>query len=663
MFKRLFFSLLFFTVFCFNSWADEKKTNSVDQENITVTAQKQEQNVQDVPISISVFSGSDLEDMRIENIEDIAAYTPNVMIFSNGTSGFTPPTVRGLNTNVEALSTTLGLYVDGIPVLSGVGFDEVLMDVERVEVLKGPQGTLYGKNAEAGVINVVSRTPGNEGRSSVSMELGEDHKQQFKFSASGPIIKDVLAIGVSGLSYEKDGFIENTYTGEKANDRKHTYGKIHLRATPTDNLAVSLIASRLKYNDGDSDMNMGQGAKDREVQSGFQGYNHASSTMGALKVNYKFSNFTFESVSTSRVYEDDAGGDYDFTPAELFHNDKDAKYKKLSQEFRLSRQGQKLNWIFGVYGDKDDNHLKFKMKGLRPSFDDKHFDGHSIGVFAHFDWAISKHFSLLSGIRYDTEEKSYENDALGIDTDKDFEEISPKIAVQYRVNPDLMFYLSASKGYQAGGFNTLSPAGYPLAYEEEKLWSYEFGSKTSFFNNRVNMSAAVYYMDIEDMQVNNSVDALRAYRSNAAEATSKGIEFEINAKLTDALKVFAAYGYNKIEFDSFADALGNYKDNVNPFAPEYNYNVGVEYRDIRGIYGRCDVNGYGEMYFDKKNDFERDAYNLVNLKLGYESEKFDIYLYGKNIFDKEYDSDGYYSGYYTIYSPPREIGISTTWRF
>lgn len=142
-----------------------------------------------------------------------------------------------------------------------------------------------------------------------------------------------------------------------------------------------------------------------------------------------------------------------------------------------------------------------------------------------------------------------------------------------------------------------------------------------------------------------------------------GLELELAAKLTRSLKVFISYGYNKTEFDSFSDINGDYKDKSNPFAPEYNYNVGLEYRGHNGLYGRCDVSGYGEMYFDKANKFKKDSYELVNLKLGYESEFFDIYLYGKNIFDKEYDSEGYYSGYYTIYSPPGEIGITTSFRF
>lgn len=637
----------------------EDKKSSLKDETITVTAQKQEQNLQDVSISMTVLDSLDLEDMQVHSIKDIAAHTPNFMVFSNGNSGQTPPTVRGLTTDVHALSTTIGLYVDGIPVLSGIGFDSVLMDVERVEILRGPQGTLYGKNAEAGVINVVSKTPGNERRSSVWVELGEDHKQEFKFSTSGPIIKDCLSVGVSGLSYEKDGFVKNTYTDERANDRQHTYGKIYLKATPTEDLSASLIVSRLKYNDGDSDMNWAKLGSKREVSSDFQGYNHSSSTMGALKINYDFGDILFESVTTAREYLDDSGGDFDFSPADKKRMDKDITYKNMSQEFRLSSQGGNFSWLAGVYGDRDDNNLEY----TKPVLGDKELEGQSLGIFAHTDWTLNDSFSFSAGIRYDWEEKSYKNNLDGTDIDEDFSALSPKLALRYRLNPTSMVYASASKGFQSGGFSDRAPSVDLIPYSEETLWAYEIGSKNTFLNNRVSFNTAFYYMDIEDMQVNNSIALLKSYRANAAEATSKGVELELNVKFTDQLKAFISYGYNKTEFDSFSDNDGDHEGKSNPFAPEYNYNVGMEYRGQSGLYGRCDINGYGKMYFDTANGIERDPYDLVNLKLGYESESFDIYLYGKNIFDKEYDSDGYYSGFFTIYSPPREIGVSAAFRF
>ena len=151
--------------------------------------------------------------------------------------------------------------------------------------------------------------------------------------------------------------------------------------------------------------------------------------------------------------------------------------------------------------------------------------------------------------------------------------------------------------------------------------------------------------------------------TNAAEATSQGIELEIAAKVTDNLSLMGGLGYTDCAFDTFSDANGNYEGNQNPFAPEYTFNLGAQYRHADGFYARADLIGYGEMFLDKANQYSRDAYQIVNAKIGYEAENFDIYLYGKNIFDEVYDAEGYYGGVYVVYSDPGEYGLQLTYRF
>jgi len=179
-------------------------------------------------------------------------------------------------------------------------------------------------------------------------------------------------------------------------------------------------------------------------------------------------------------------------------------------------------------------------------------------------------------------------------------------------------------------------------------------------------------MDVDDMQVMEAVNARAEIVTNAGKAHSAGFEIETRYQATHSLEIFASFGYNKTEFDEFTDTvydqMGNtvgsvsYEGKTNPFAPAYNYNIGAQYRSASGCYARVDVNGYGKMYLDKANQYERDAYGLVNVKLGYEMENIDIYLYSKNLFDEDYDAKGYY-GYYNLYAEPREIGVQLTWRF
>lgn len=225
----------------------EKLRKEYELETMTVTAQKQEENVQEVPVSITVFSEQDIEDKKIESVREIADFVPNFMIFDTGGPMLNQPTMRGISAPFMAFSTSTGLYVDGVPILSSAGFEEGILDIERIEVLRGPQGALYGKNTQTGVINIISRQPDNEFRGRVSAEGGEDKKGQFSLNLSGPIQKDRLFLGIAGQYYQKDGFIENTITGDTVDDKKYWFGRAHLRWTPVDDLDVSLIASHLKH--------------------------------------------------------------------------------------------------------------------------------------------------------------------------------------------------------------------------------------------------------------------------------------------------------------------------------------------------------------------------------------------------------------------------------
>ena len=171
-------------------------------------------------------------------------------------------------------------------------------------------------------------------------------------------------------------------------------------------------------------------------------------------------------------------------------------------------------------------------------------------------------------------------------------------------------------------------------------------------------------MQIDDMQVKiYPAGYSNSYVDNAAKATSQGFELGFNAILTDSIKLFASYGYTDATFDEYNDGTSDYSNNKITFAPDYNYNIGVQYRDANGYFARADLNGFGRTYFDNTNEYSRDPYRVVNAKIGYETEDYDIYLYGKNIFDEEYHSIGMYSGYGVLYSEPREIGVQLAYRF
>lgn len=661
----LILNFFIYQVFALNVFAYSEDAGKSFSE-ITVIAQKSKENLQEVPISVTVLGSESIEDMNIGSIQDIAQYTPNFYLFNPGDCGIISPSIRGIYSDIETLSTSVGMYVDGVPVLNTIGYDFILEDIERIEILKGPQGTLYGKNAEAGVINVITKKPGNTLSAKVSTELGSDDKKLFSANLSTPIVTDKLSIGLSGRFYEKDGFLKNTYLDKVENDRENKFGKVYLNFTPTDRLDISLISLKLKRDDGSNSLNIMTAENKRETQCDIEGYGRLETLSHAFKVSYKFNNFDLNSITSYKEQKDIRLTDMDASSIEYWHGQFDSTYENFTQELRLNYKKEKVDFLVGLSADKGDYNIVNMRYSIVPSYageTEQDAEDLSFGIFSHMTYSINDKFSLSGGLRFDKDDKELSIAAQGLDFDNSYSEISPKISAEYKINPDVMTYATIAKGYKAGGFYIHAADGYSREYDKETLWNYEIGVKSSLLNNTLLLNISAYYMDISDMQVLTGVDAYDGYMSNAASASSKGFELETQYKLTPELRLFFSAGYNITKFDDFSDANGDYKDNYNPYAPKYNYSVGGQYRSHMGFFARIDFTGYGKMYLDKANEYEKDAYFLLNGKIGYETEHFDIYLYGKNILDEEYDSEGYYNGQYIYLSDPKEVGVQLTYRF
>ncbi|CCK81467.1 TonB-dependent receptor [Desulfobacula toluolica] len=654
-------------------FAQAQAQESVQVDSITITANKMEENVQDVSAGITVFTEKSISDLRIDSISDVAAYTPNFMIYENGISGANAPVMRGMFADIHSHSVSAGMYVDGVPILDGMAYEQDMLDIERIEVLKGPQGTLYGKSSEAGVINIVTKKPGNIFTGKIAGEAGMDNKRKALVSMSGPMKKDKLYFGICALQDEKDGWVEDKNSGETVDDIQRRYGSAKLRYTPADNLDIVLQGSIRQYDDEQGHMNLtpmgaamyGLAApENRKVTSDFSGGNKSKISSQSLNVDWDVTeNLKITSTTAHRKLSKDMVLDYDFSPQTFLHCVNNDSNAKLSQELRTGFSNEKLKLVTGFYADKDkivsDYTLYSIIPGMAMASKDE-IKGTSGSAFTHAGFLLGEKLTILGGLRYDYQKKEYES--AGYSIDNNWDEISPKIGVEYKIKPTIITYAGISKGYLSGGFNPYAHEQAYLSYDEEKLWSYEIGAKSSFFDNRLILNAAVYYMDIDDLQVHEMIDSARSYTTNAARATGKGFELELTAMPVRGLSFMAGVGLSDVEFDEFKDAAGNYKGNKKPYAPEYSFNVGVQYRSVTGFYCRADITGYGDMYTDKKNEFKRDAYELVNAKIGYETEKFDVYIYGKNIFDKAYDSV-YGDGFYVNYSKPAEAGVTITYRF
>jgi len=655
----------------------------MDLGSITVTAQKQEENVQEVPVSISVLGMGFIEDAGIKAIVDLADYVPNLFMYEQG-PGVNLPTMRGISAPTETYQVSTGLYVDGAPIITTTGYTIGLLDVERVEVLRGPQGTLYGNGAQAGVINIITRKPGNEFTGQVSAQAGswlsseaDDLLVTTSLYAGGAIVPDKFFWSMSGQFEQKDGYIQNILTGEAENDREDWFGKGNLYWSPTDKLDLSLIVSRMDNNADNTTLNMTEAGYAsmgypypgyRKMASDLPGqFYDTAEDLQTLKADFSFTDeLTLTSITANWRSDATWHIDYDFTPYLLSHAKAGIESKRLSEELRLNYVKGKLKGLVGFYVDDYERRQPFEWESMYPSYQTKSDDEVSANTYAFFGnltYPVTEKFSVTAGLRYESTDQDFEDKINGVKLDESWDDVTPKLVLDYAITPAAMVYASAAKGFRSGGFNGTYATTDFLTYDPEELWSYEVGTKTAFLDNKLVLNAALFYMNISDMQVNQRIPNGQSYMTNAAEATSKGVEIEIIWYPVQGLSLSAGFGYTDVEFDEFGDAAGDYQGNKNPWAPEYTFNIGAQYRHRSGWYARADVNGVGEMFFDKANMYSIDSYVLVNAKLGYEWERVDMYLYGNNIFDEKQDYDAAFGGVTDLLNEPGEAGLRVVYRF
>ena len=685
---------------------EEKVQKEYELEVMTVTAQKKEENVQDVPMSISVFSDIQIEDAGIENTLELTRFTPNLYMGKSGPVN--QIIIRGISPyDIDtSIYSPAGLYVDDVNFPLNYMYNTDLFDIERIEVLKGPQGTLYGRNSESGVINIITKQPDNEFRGKVFGEYGSydtEHGSSPSYRAggsiSGPIVRDKLYLGLAGQWEDSDGFMKNEYNNDdEALKIEHINGRGTLRWTPSNKWDISFIADAMDTDDGYGCYRFmtGQKKTDRhEINWDGKDYSEQEGNGQTLRLKYEGDSFNLLSVSGRRYYQYQDAIDSDCSSVDSIGTTyKTYENDHLSEEIRVSspNDGRTFEWLLGVYGFKEETGIDFDHPTVGQRNTDMDTEGYAVfgqGTYTFFD-----RLHLTAGLRYDYQDLEGDQEYKFIDMmtgapqtlnygkDLDYDELLPKFSIAFDFTGDIMAYASASKGYLTGGYNFgLAMDLESFCYDPEYTWNYEAGIKSAWLDRKVIANLAVFYIDIEDKQVYEAYypQIMGMKIKNAAEAHSMGIELELQARPLQGLDVFAGFGYTDTEFDDWTatEIVGlnpdwtpimgtyDYEGKDLPHAPEYTYNLGVQYRHQSGFFGRVDLLGIGDFYCDAKNKVKEDAYELVNLRLGYEREHFDIILWCKNVFDEGYETIKYdWLGDELVQDgEPRMFGATVTYRF
>ncbi|WGO91131.1 TonB-dependent receptor [Pseudomonas viciae] len=628
---------------------------------VTVTANKIEQAQETVPASLSVLSGEDLRKGGISDLQNLARATPGFTFQPFGQSGTNLPVVRGLTASPTAFSSSMLMLVDGVPTLMGQGFDHNLLGVERIEILRGPQSTLYGRNAEAGVLSIHTRQPEALPYARIEGGGGSRDERILGVDTSAALLPDMLYAGVSGQWQARDGYIDNDWRGGQADDRERHSARMVLRWTPTLATDVNLRYSRQDYRDGGSQWGPAESSR-RQVRSGTSSWNHSSGRSLSLDVLHEFeSGLKLRSITARNDFYDRVRQDTDFQPVDRFHVARDYHFNTLSQEFRLEGQWDESQWLLGVYADRDDHDLSYQQKlpgGL--SRTDVQLGGNTTALFGQWLMPLAERWTLTLGARVEQDKVHIDPRGAGRQSQA-WQRFTPKVSLQYEWQPDAYLYASYAEGFRAGGFNAFSSAANYPGYDPEKVKTYEVGAKGWLDDRRLRYSAALYWMDVRDMQVQQLLQPGVVYITNAASAHSTGMELEAQYLLADNWTLVGSVGLNRTRFERFSDGNNDYQGNRNPYAPDFTGHLSLRYDAPTGWWTQGGVDVVGKTYLDSANQYSRGGYGLINLNAGYDFGQYGISAYVKNAADKRYDAVGYLNGTARVYSPPREIGLRVSY--
>lgn len=668
-------------------------------ESVTVSANKIEENILDVPQSITVIDESLLQDKGIKSVGDVIKEIPNLSssyLFGEDIN------FRGINASTFTNNNPIVLYIDGIPQSGQVGFDASLVNVERIEVLRGPQSTLYGKDAIGGIINIVTKKPSNEWKGSVGSEYATNNYMLGTFNINGPLVNDVLYMGFNVKASHDDGWITNHESGmeDNANEKNERRLGVSLLYKPLDRLSMRLNVSSDYYKNNWIDGEFVPTGKSpytanrdnaKNVNYEVDTYSKTESDAQALNITYNFDVIDLTSVTTHKKVTLD--GKYDFgwnnTPAydNLYQFQKSIT-EVTSQELRLSSNTKEgIRWIGGLYAERNTyKNPRYGMQypnaltgyGFDADMDDvSKTITDTQALFAQAIMPFADKYELTMGARYQHINKDFISNmymnpvgttggipVISLDADHDWSALLPKIALSYKVSDIWSTFASISKGYMPGGYNywTSSSIESENRFGPQTSIDYEVGTKASF--DKLYLAMSLFYMDIKDIHIYSfNAGTGMIVASNGGNAHSYGAELEFNYLINEAWILDGAFGIVEAKYDEYTSGANN--GNKIEKTPSHTAKIGIQYNHPQGYYARFDVRNQGLTYFNATNSFKEGSYTVGDVKLGRHFSSWDIYTYVKNVTDKEYIASISEQGTGNIvgFGPSRVIGIGAKYTF
>ncbi len=635
-------------------------------DDIIVTAQKRSENLQDVPVAVSAVTGKTLENKRILDLVDLSNATPGLQIKSDDNGANPRIFIRGVGVNDfnPATASAVGIYADGIYVGSPLAQRFAFFDLQQAEVLRGPQGTLYGRNTTGGAVNVTSRKPGNEIEADFLAEYGRFNSVNLQGGVSLPLAKDLLSVRVAGIYQRDDGYSINRLTGNRGNnaDRWAVRGSVHFTPSSaiTDDLAVTVGKSRggsiWAYNRALFPASADVAGPDGLCAPAYYGTANCTNVLGYANASknlyegdYSFEGkdrvnlFTVANTLTVNLgsadivavtgYQHAKRNDQEETDANPFPvitASYIARQNTFSQELRLQSSGKPaLRYVFGLYYAHDylTNNSAYDVLAILPA-DPASGIGRfvwplaqktdSYAAFGQLDYDLTSRLTATVGLRYSADHKDFHyfsgetntgTPFFTFDGSKTFDSVSGKFGLQYRFTPDVNAYASYSRGTKSGGFfsgqtGNIADIG---PYKDETVKAYEAGLKTELLHHTLRANLAAFYYDYQNLQVYTTViDGFitRQLFTNASAARMYGGELELEATPARGLTISMNAAYLNATYRNFVSAGADYSGNTLPSAPKISVQTAIDYTQpvsFGAIVANVSASYRSKVFFDTAN--------------------------------------------------------------
>ncbi len=703
------------------AWPQSAPEREVLQE-VVVTARHREENLQRVPISISAINGEAISAARETTLQGLEYSVPNLVFGETGASAETFIGIRGIgdfSRNI-GFDTRVGVYIDGVFAGQSLSVDQGLIDVKQIEVLRGPQGTLFGKNSSSGVINIVSNTPVIGENSGEWRVRGGNLSTVAGSGIANLPLGDRAAARISFVTQRQDGYIENLFNGNKLMTNNHTLGRARLLFKPSAALDLNFTMDfRRQHNDllflePDASYENSAGnplaAPDFVVDQNADLIDENDGWGGGLTADYTFDNhFVLTAITGYRRADRKTGSDEDATRVFTL----DARYfedhfKHFTEEIRLASPGNNpLRYVLGAFYF-DQKARTDRVVALGPGFggppqgidaavQHSSVDTRNWALFVNANYDLTDRLTLSGGARYTDEKKDAvirQNVLPGFglaqvvaeDLNRSEGYFTATANLQYRVNDAMSAYFTYASGYKSGGFNVdLVRVVSDLPFQEEKVNNFELGLKSDFLDGRLRLNLAAFVAKYSNYQVfqfrfDPSSGTTALLISNAASVKTKGFEAEGTALLNDNFSLSFGLGYSDATFEDFpggavdgtTGALLNVAGNRLPRAPKWTADVTGNYKFTLGsTSGRLAIN-YGfrdEQFFnpDNRENSRQGSYGLWNASLDFNiSKSWQVGLYGRNLTDQTYRTMrgiSFLGVPFSLFAQPRTYGAEVSFRY